>query len=304
MGLSGCGGSGSALAACVLDEACDPLSGEWRLGDDGPRTFVQVSAGMEHTCALDDTGDAVCVGTDNHYESSPPEPGTLLQPVDRPLVAIAAGGASNCGLDEAGTIACWGHYSIVAPVTPSGTFVDIRYSGGLGCVLDEQGALSCWGSDQPEGNEPPEGSFVDFGVGIRHGCALDDEGRASCWGDVVDAPDEDVVFTQIDAGGRLTCGVRADASLSCFGYVDDEEESLLTPPEGRFTRVAVGHSNVCALEEDGHIVCFGAEYTMLHMTPDEPFVDVTVGAGHACGLRADGTARCWGKNDDGQLDLP
>jgi alpha-tubulin suppressor-like RCC1 family protein len=304
--LTGCGGSASDLASCVADPSCDVFAGEWLSDDSGrARTYVRVSAGSEHTCALDDTGEAVCFGSNVHSASTPPEGGTFVQPFDKRFVDLAAGGANNCALDDGGAIVCWGYYALIPPATPNGSFVQIDWSGSRGCVRDDAGAITCWAIPGEENHEPPTGGFVDVAVGRRHGCALDDAGHVTCWGDVPGGrnPVDDQVFTQLDARMDITCGVRADGALQCFGYEDDDSP-LLSPPEGTFTRVAVGDSNVCALDENGLIMCYGAEYNMLHMSPDEPFVDVTVGGGHACGLRADGTLRCWGKNDDGQLDVP
>jgi len=59
---------------------------------------VKVSAGIYHTCALDDSG-VVCWGLDTDGQTSVP---TLSNPV-----AVSAGGFHTCALDNSG-VTCWG----------------------------------------------------------------------------------------------------------------------------------------------------------------------------------------------------
>ena len=57
-----------------------------------------VSAGIEHTCALDD-GGVVCWGSNNYMQRVVP---ALTNPV-----AVSAGGYHSCALDDSGVV-CWG----------------------------------------------------------------------------------------------------------------------------------------------------------------------------------------------------
>ena len=75
-----------------------------------PRSFVQLSAGFSHTCALRFDGTVVCWGDDYYGESTPPS-GTFTQ--------IGAGEDYTCGLRADGSVTCWGDNSFGATAAPS-----------------------------------------------------------------------------------------------------------------------------------------------------------------------------------------
>src|SRR5262249_12732761 len=78
-------------------------------------TFVQVSAGATHACAVSSTGSIACWGTNAFGESTPP-PGSFTE--------VTAGQFHSCGLKVDGSVVCWGSGpSEVSP--PPGTFLHI-----------------------------------------------------------------------------------------------------------------------------------------------------------------------------------
>lgn len=68
--------------------------------DSLPPTWVDLSAGSLHTCALWRDGSPSCWGADWVDQASPPEGETFTQ--------LSSGDFHTCGLREDSTLACWG----------------------------------------------------------------------------------------------------------------------------------------------------------------------------------------------------
>ncbi len=96
-------------------------------------------------------------------------------------------------------------------------------------------------------------------------------------------------FVAISAGSWHTCGLRADASVVCWG---SNKSGQAAPPPGSFTAVSSGFDHTCGLREDGSIICWGTLESGNNY--GDPFVALSSGSGQACGLRADGSLDCWG----------
>ena len=62
-------------------------------------SFIHLSAGYLHTCALGADRRAHCWGKNDRRQASP-EPGEFVQ--------ISAGGYHTCGVRADGSLACWG----------------------------------------------------------------------------------------------------------------------------------------------------------------------------------------------------
>ena len=69
--------------------------------------------------------------------------------------------------------------------------------------------------------------------------------------------------------------------------------SVLDPPSGAFTQVAMGYSRACGLRPTGEVECWGAD--MPEDTPPGPFTHIDMAGRFACGVRPDSTLECWGK---------
>ena len=63
-------------------------------------TFIAISSGDVHTCGLQGDGSAVCWGSNEDGQSSPPEGETFTN--------ISSGAFHTCGLREDGATECWG----------------------------------------------------------------------------------------------------------------------------------------------------------------------------------------------------
>lgn len=125
---------------------------------------IQTAVGLEHTCALLESGGVQCWGSNEKGQlgnggtdnSSVPVQVTGL---DSGVIAIDAGDAHTCALKEDGTVYCWGD--------------------------NDKGEIGNGNNDQQ--STPAKVSGLASGVtqisaGPEHTCVLDSEKVAWCWG--------------------------------------------------------------------------------------------------------------------------
>lgn len=167
--------------------------------------------------------------------------------------------------------------------------------------------------------------FVSIAAGSRHTCGLLADGRARCWGRETNlypytgtaSARTSSNFVQIDAQGTNTCGLRASGSIYCW----HEERHFPSPQlthrterpyeHGTYSAVTTGGSQVCALNNDHRIECWGryhweepdAAEVFAELSTTE-FLTIDAGISHICGLRSDRSILCWGSIDVGLLDAP
>ncbi|MEQ1564137.1 MAG: hypothetical protein ABMA64_00775 [Myxococcota bacterium] len=248
----------------------------------GGSGFEQISAGGDHTCALTDTNKVVCWGDDSQGQSSPPS-ATYRR--------IAAGDTFTCGVKTDRSIECWG--DTAGLVIPSGnTFGRIAAGDGQVCAYNTaRDTMTCFGEDGA-GQASPPAQPSDFGFlgsrlagGRAHTCGIAG-GRLGCFGDdgagqisatgffpsapstpwATAQPDypglwqfPGMQWMEVDAGGAHTCGINLDVGsteLYCWG---DGSDGQTAAPKGSFNAVATGGRHSCAIEEDGDVVCWGAD---------------------------------------------
>ena len=75
-------------------------------------------------------------------------------------------------------------------------------------------------------------------------------------------------------------------------------------PSGRFSAVSAGGRHSCGLRADETVACWGSNEYGQSDAPAGLFSAVSAGYLHSCGLRADQTAECWGNNSLGESDAP
>ncbi len=227
-----------------------------------PLRWMAVSAGANHSCALDLTGQAWCWGDNAWRRLGISDSVNMRRPtrVETPqrFRLVSAGTTETCAVTErGGGIVCWG--GSFPGTMPRTVLADREYTflalHSNACAISSDGNGWCWGTNgsgqlgsgspstevaptpQPLAGgqkwrvvEPSAGSFA---------CGLNDASVAHCWGS--------------NANGQLGAG----------------------PGEGSRVPEAVTGASV--------------------------YQSITVGTEHACGLGMDGTAWCWGKGEDGAL---
>ena len=149
-------------------------------------------------------------------------------------------------------------------------------------IADTPGSALVGGEADAE--VPPSDSVADGGGSAREG---------------VDGPAVSARFTAVSLGEGHSCGLRADATIVCWG---DETSGQVDAPGGRFSGVVAGPDFSCGIRANGTRECWGR--TGLLLVPDWPFANVDAGPRHWCGVRSEGTLACWGDNSHRQADGP
>ncbi len=285
-------------------------------------TFSQIQTGGNHSCALDQNGDAWCWGEGFHgqlgnadvdHKWSAPQP--VVMPTGRSFVAISLGYFVTCALDDQGDAWCWGagnsgeigndstddvDVPTAVSMPANVQFVKIDVGSEEVYALDTQGGGWSWGNPYPCGSGPqthpfalamPAGrTYQDIRVGGSHACALDDLGAAWCWGS--------------DQWGQLGDGSGGGSCLY----------TAVTMPTASFDRIVSGSQFSCGLAPDGTVYCWGRNEsgqlgTGNVTTTSSPsavitsasFSELAVGQSFACALTAQGVAWCWGEGQYGAL---
>lgn len=114
-------------------------------------TFVSVSAGDEHSCALTADGSIVCWGC-----QTPGSEGACDVPPGHTFTHVQAGAKNTCALTNDHEIICWGSNSSLPPERLYSQLASFRQ----GCAVSIGGAVVCWGCDDPYSDwghcDPPE----------------------------------------------------------------------------------------------------------------------------------------------------
>ncbi len=180
----------------------------------GARTYIDIAAGDNHTCAVATDGTAWCWGWDyNGALGTGPAgaahnwiPGQVAAP-GIAFTTITAGANFTCALAQSGAAWCWGDNSVGQLAT----------TGGAGVYSASPTLL-------------PVGPFGEIGAGYMSTCATSQGTGASCWGGgpfdadwsglsstpVTPVPGGQA-FTQLSKGARSACARGSDDAVWCWG---------------------------------------------------------------------------------------
>lgn len=181
-------------------------------------------------------------------------------------------------------------------------------------------------------------NYSDISSGYRHACALNASGELKCWGSntygqigddsytfaAISTPGsipglETEIIADYEAGGFNTCIINSSGALKCWG--DNNYKELGNPSyyfwasgtpvqvsglESGVTDVAIGHSFICALKEDGDAYCWGLDYKRLFDNNELIFVEtpqlvetnfsfnsIYANGSDVCAITTDGQVACW-----------
>ncbi len=184
----------------------------------GGVTFIQITAGKWHTCALALGGQSYCWGygaagqLGYGFTFGDSIPAAVSQPVGVTFASINTGYDHTCALTSGGIAYCWGEngnrqlgdntttdrYTPVAAQLPSGvTYSEIATAGFSTCAISTTNNAYCWGlgSSGQLGNGSTANSGLPVAVTMPSGvsffviralstavCASDGVGQVWCWG--------------------------------------------------------------------------------------------------------------------------
>lgn len=231
-----------------------------------------LTAGAAHTCALTTDRRVFCWGNNDKAqlarpvsdEDEPPRP----TPMEVPLASadrVEAGFRHTCAIDR-GELWCWGRND----------------DGQLG-TGDEVSPQPV--PVQPVCSEGCRSGWRDVALGAFHTCGIRN-GALHCWGgnlhgqlgldDATRTPAalEGDDWSQVTAGTRHTCAIRAAGQLYCWGGNEAGQLGLgdtagrrspteVPMPGGvPWAAVDAGSAHTCAIREDGVLFCWGDNFTL------------------------------------------
>ena len=285
--------------------------------------WLQVDAGLLHTCAVRADHHLFCWGSDDVGAV-----GDGLPRKDRKWPAevagrtgdwavVSAGDVHTCAIKTTGRLFCWGHGSLgrlgtgstqdrPAPVEVAGQSTDwaaVSVGGSTTCGIRTSGRLFCWGGDRRGANGDGGGTvsttvptevaggaddWASVSVGFESTCARKVSDRVFCWGDDT--------YGQVGdgepRGGFTTSPVEVAGDATDWGSV------------------TLSNQHACATKTSGRLFCWGRGIDWALGNPGQDWADFSspnevVGAStnwataatgfrHSCGRRAAGRLYCWG----------
>lgn len=295
---------------------------------------TRVSAGWDHTCALDSTGAAFCWGGYLNSQTGVPSLSQVWQPTPtaagKRFTAISAGNQTTCAVEPSATW-CWGLLNSGQKGTPTlngdQTFDVVRRTLTPTAIL------------------PSSANFQAVSVGYMHACmqtsvsgfneinciGRNDFGElgyqpsigpafvifGSMFGRPVGPPSSRGTFTCAD---RLSDGTVACAGQNTYGMLGNGSNTDSGTPQvvgGGFklAGVAAGWLHACAIDPQQQAWCWGHNGSgqLGNGTTANSNSPVLVGGGtvkfralaagyqHTCGIATDNKVYCWGSNGSGQL---
>lgn len=269
------------LAAALMVMGILVSAGSPAQAASGPWSVV--SAGNEHTCAINtgrslycwgnNNGGAVGDGTSGNHRTSPKKIGT-----SGVWASVSAGGAHTCAISTGNSLYCWGFNNNgqigdgtagspdnnrLSPkkIGTSGVWASVSAGAAHTCAITTGKSLYCWGfngfgqvGDGTSGNQRPSPKKI----GTSGAWAVGSAGGTN--------------------GNGHTCATTTGNSLYCWGYnqygqIGDGTSG--SPTNDRHTPKKVGTSGVWAGSSGG--------------------------AAHTCAISTGQSLYCWGRNDLGQI---
>lgn len=286
-----------------------------------PETQVAIealTAGHEHTCALDREGTAFCWGANDKGQLGTGDLADAGVPrrvaTDERFASIVGGFAHTCALTASGTAWCWGENAF----------------GQLGDGTTE--------SRLSPSEVVMASPLAGISAGGVHTCGWTIEGESFCWGDNREGQLGDgtrtgrstplpvsggLLYLDLDAGLFTTCGRARSEEVHCWG--SDEHglipggvtNSYLVPTATGVSGIdlALAQRHACVLTvtgAGGRTACWGdnseaqlgdgttdPRYSPVSPNGAPDFVQLTEGSRnmHTCGVTRDRQIRCWGANN-------
>ncbi|MBY0515329.1 MAG: hypothetical protein K2P81_00370 [Bacteriovoracaceae bacterium] len=225
-------------------------------------SMKQVEAGLDYSCALNESGEISCwgnniksqlgrTGGDSHI------PSLVSNHLPSKFLAVAQRGYHSCAITNDNKVGCWGansngqlgfrggadipSFNVVKELGIDNASVSL--GANFSCVLKQDGKVICFGANSYGqlgiGTTLGNGSFqtvtlpqpvVSLKAGENHVCALDNLGAVYCWGQ--------------NLQGQLGIG-------------NTQNSSYPTKVLDGIAEIASGAEHTCALTTQNKLVCWG-----------------------------------------------
>ena len=246
-------------------------------GDTAGNNFVDVTAGTNHTCAVDTSGVVHCWGDNGYGQTNVPR--HLGQP--SPLV-----------LSPDGLL--------------TGEFHSIEAGDNYTCAINLEGGALCWGGNNRQQEYPAAGEYTQISAGYWHGCAIWTFDDPPLRGTLATAPEPAYITGgsmevmgdawQGPPGTLITLSEMPAGNLDCWG---DNGADKATPPTyierpGRSTKTTTRITTTTTTTSRGGLVVDESEETETETDVQKRTHDVTIsnlrwnqvsaGATFTCGI--------------------
>ncbi|GEM_PF-6280989 len=256
----------------------------YRVKNPAGRKWIDLSAGGDHACAVDENYETWCWGINKNKKVDVREntSSVFSTPHDTGLrfYQIYSGLDYNCGIRSQGAVYCWGlnkygqlgngefgngvttgdpdyHDYVDTPVhlitpSPQDSGWNIISPGGwFACGIHEN-KLYCWGNNDHGqlGNNSTIGTNSSVPI-------------------IVDNPDG-AGWTDVAAGGYHGCGIDENGNLWCWGYGyygqlgsgvsiyhTNIPQEVVHPYGLKWVKVSAAYLSTCAIDEMGQVFCWG-----------------------------------------------
>jgi alpha-tubulin suppressor-like RCC1 family protein len=302
-----------ALGACAdapgVTAPATPMapSGPSRLLVVAPGPFAQVSAGINHACAVSTTGALTCWGSNAQGQVTVPDAARSG------IAQVSAGQWHTCAVSTAGALTCWGNdeynQTTVPPDARSG-IAQVTTGFAHTCAVSSGGAVTCWGYNRNgETNVPADARTGSARVATKasHTCAVSTAGALTCWGQNIhgEATVPEAArsgISQVATGGAHTCAVSSGGALTCWGFDFSGQVTVPDAARSGISQVAAGASQTCALSTAGAVTCWGYSgdgVTTVPAAAQSNVVQISAAWANTCALKTDGVVTCWGTDRNG-----
>ena len=291
-------------------------------------TFLSISAGLRHTCAISTAHLAYCWGANDDgqvADFAAGGPGIVQIPATFPFSQISAGATHSCAVRADGALFCWGANDRGQLGTSAivGGMVRVFLGAPVAAVSAGQertcartinGIVSCWGAtwfDRENGLEmtrsvftptavPAATAMSSISVGSFTTCGVDFQARAYCWeanprGELGDGSQNGAIIPRAVLGGLSFVQVSSGIVQTCgiatngAGYCWGDDS---------FGQLGIHPSLLAERCGTQNLPC---ATTPVAITGLQKFVDLSTGFGsHACGVTTNGNLYCWGLGVSGQ----